>query len=201
MASNIAFRDITDDASHHWRWTRTEYTRLNREGFFIDRRVELVDGEIVRMNSQGPRHVRAAHRVVKALERAVGAGFWVRMQAPLALSEWDEPEPDAAVVPGSDDDYEEHPTTALLVVEVSEATRRFDLVEKALRYAAVGIPEYWVVDLVADELIIFQEPTAAGYATRVTKTPGDTICLRMLPSAMVAVEELFPSRHRPANKQ
>jgi Uma2 family endonuclease len=181
-------------------WTREEYHRLQMQGFFDGQRVELVDGEIVLMSAQGPRHVRAAHRVVKALERVVGSGFWVRMQAPLAIDDADEPAPDAAIVPGTDDDYDEHPTSALLVVEVSEATRRFDLETKALKYAGAGIPEYWVVDLIAGELVVFLQPTTQGYLDRQVKSYNDVVSLSQIAGASITVAELLPRLQRPSRE-
>lgn len=55
-----------------------------------------------------------------ALRRIVGPDYSVRQQLPLALNDLDEPEPDAAVV------VDEHPTTAVLVVKISDATLAFD---------------------------------------------------------------------------
>lgn len=197
MATELIASPTLVDSPRPWRWNRTEYHRLNELGFFLGKSVELVDGVIVRMNPQGPRHVRSTHRVVKALERAVGENFWVRMQAPLAISEHDEPEPDAAVVPGTDDDYDEHPTTALLVVEVSEATRRFDRGEKSRMYAVAGIPEYWVVDLVADVLIVYRNPTPTGYSSEQVLATTTMLTLQSIPGATLPASELFPHRrHR-----
>lgn len=196
MATDISTADSVSDVPDRWRWSRDDFHRLDELGFFAGRNVELLDGVIVPMNPQGPRHVRSTHRVVKALERAVGEAYWVRMQAPLAISEHDEPEPDAAIVPGTDDDYDEHPTTALLVVEVSETTRRFDRSEKSRLYAAAGIPEYWVVDLITNELVVYRDPSPTGYRSKEMHTPTDVVTLSQIPSASLLASELFPHRRR-----
>jgi Uma2 family endonuclease len=82
----------------------------------------------------------------------------------LALSNDSEPKPDIAVVPGSPCDYQQHPQAALLVVEVSDKTRQYDLSLKAKLYAAArGIPEYWVVDLLARQLVVIRDPQDGGY--------------------------------------
>ena len=58
------------------------------------------------------------------------------------------PEPDVAVVPGHEADYEKaHPRTALLLVEVAEWSLPQDRVTKRAIYAAAGVPEYWIVNL------------------------------------------------------
>jgi Uma2 family endonuclease len=195
MATDLEIDEATAAEPQRWRWTRDSYHRLHEAGFFQNQRVELLDGEILTNIAQGPRHVVSAHRVVKALERTVGEGFWVRMHAPLALNESDEPEPDAAIVPG-DEDYDEHPTTALLVVEVSDASRRFDRGPKAIAYAASGIPEYWVVDLVDNQLHVYRAPGLSGYAQPRTLGLDESIQLFAIPQAKVEVVSLFPRQRR-----
>lgn len=47
-----------------------------------------------------------------------------------------------AVLTGRREDYSDHPTTAVLIVEVSDITLRYDRGHKASLYACVGIEEY-----------------------------------------------------------
>ena len=78
--------------------------------------------------------------VAKVLERAFGSGCHVRPQTPLAVGPDSEPEPDVAVVEGAPGDYlDAHPTTALLVVEVSDDSVRRDRTVKPL-YARAPRP-------------------------------------------------------------
>ena len=59
----------------------------------------------------------------EALRLAFGSGWEVRAQAPLALDDESEPEPDVAVVPGSFRDYVlRHPSQPVLLVEVSDSS-------------------------------------------------------------------------------
>jgi Uma2 family endonuclease len=142
------------------RFTRGEYERMAENGIFRPgERVELVDGEIVAMTPQRSRHSTVIYLLTKALERAFGKGFMVRVQCPLALDDHSEPEPDIAVVQGVADDYvAEHPTTAALVVEVAEATLAFDRGKKAAVYARAGIADYWVVNLLAGCVEVHRAP-------------------------------------------
>jgi Uma2 family endonuclease len=83
----------------------------------------------------------------------------LRIQLPLVLGEYDEPFPDIAVVSGSPRDYLSlHPTTALLVVEVSEASLKTDREVKGSLYAKAGIPEYWIVNLKERVVEVYREP-------------------------------------------
>ncbi len=53
-----------------------------------------------------------------------------------------------AVVKGTIRDYgNAHPTEALLVVEVSHESLRYDRTVKQRLYARCGIPEYWILAL------------------------------------------------------
>ncbi len=60
-----------------------------------------------------------------------------------------------------------------LVVEVLSTDRAADLLRKAHKYAASGVPFYWVVDTDGPEIIEFRlVPGAAAY-TEVGRHPGD----------------------------
>lgn len=193
MATDIStFPPVAQEPARRL-WTRDEYYRLGEQGFFDGQRVELIEGEIVVMSPQGIRHVIAIHLVVEALQKVIGPGFWIRTQAPLDLSEISEPEPDVSVVPGSPRDYQQHPRTALLAVEVSDSTRSYDLRSKAKLYAASqGIPEYWVVDLVDRVLYTMRDPHNGEYQTILRVIPGESVQPTSLPSKAIAVQDLFP---------
>src|SRR5581483_4899655 len=123
-----------------------------------DERVELVDGEIVVMSPQGTRHMAVVRLIARALEKAFGEGHDARTQGPLAVGPFSEPEPDVAVVVGSPDDYlDEHPTTAILVVEVSDSSLMLDR-RKAGIYAQAKIREYWIANLVEGVLEVRRKP-------------------------------------------
>src|SRR5262245_8562612 len=112
--------ETTMDTVQLRRWTRGEYDRLAELGILgPDERVELIDGEIVQVPPQQSRHATGVCLAMDALGLTFGAGFTIRVQLPLALGQYSEPEPDVAVVVGTARDYAEaHPTSALLVVEV-----------------------------------------------------------------------------------
>jgi Uma2 family endonuclease len=125
------------------RWSRAEYDRMIDAGVLTtEDHVELIDGEIVTMTPQKSRHATAVWLAQIAIGRAFGEPFGVRTQLPLALDPGSEPEPDIAVVTGSPRDYsDEHPSTAVLIVEVADASLAFDRTVKASLYARAGIPD------------------------------------------------------------
>ena len=177
--------------------TVEEYHRLGALGVYDGRRVELIRGEVVEMAAMGTRHTVAVALTRLALDPAFGPGFHTRLQGPLQILD-SEPEPDAAVVVGDIRDYAAaHPTTALLVVEVSDATLAFDLTVKAELYAEAGIAEYWVVDLTAGVVHVLHDPRPAapgGHSYRAVRVlgPADTISPLAAPAAAVRVADLLP---------
>jgi Uma2 family endonuclease len=181
------------------RWTSAEFYRLGELGFFLRRRVELIGGEIMVMTINPP-HAIAVELLGDALRAIFGAGFRVRMQQPLDFGRWSQPEPDAAIIAGASRDHvNTHPTSALLVVEVSQTTLRYDRRLKAHRYAWAGIADYWILNLVDRQLEIHRnpgpDPVRAGryrYAdiTIIPATGGATPLAA--PGVVIAVADLLP---------
>ena len=168
--------------------------------FAPDERVELIEGEIIQMPPQNPLHSTGICTVQEALRTAFGSGFDVRPQLPLSLELASEPEPDIAVVRGSFRDYRTaHPSTALLVVEVSDTTLTFDRCEKAGLYARTGIQEYWIVNLPEQLIEVHRDarpnldmPSGYGYAQITRHGAGDTLSPLAAPNATIPVTELLP---------
>jgi Uma2 family endonuclease len=183
------------------RWSRLEYDRMIEAGVLApEDRVELVDGEIVTMTPQKSRHATAVRLAEIALRRAFDETYDVRTQLPLALGLESEPEPDVAVVAGSPRDYrDEHPSTALLIVEVADTSLTFDRTAKASVYARAGIAEYWLLNLV-DEVIEVRrgpEPSpdarhAWRYATTERYGARDRVAPLTRPDRDIVVADLLP---------
>jgi Uma2 family endonuclease len=183
------------------RWTRDEYYKMAGAGIFAPgERVELIEGEIIAMTPQDSPHATAGSLAEEALRGAFGPEFHVRSQRPLNLGQESEPEPDAAVVRGRPRDYvHAHPTTAVLVVEISDTTLAFDRGPKAALYARAGIPEYWIVNLVDRVLEVHRDPgplphAPAEYSFRsiLRLGPAATVNPLQAPAATVRIADLLP---------
>jgi len=142
------------------RFTFDEYWKMHEDGFFDSQRVELLLGEVVEMSPQGENHFVAINLTRRALEQAFGVGWLIRTQATLKLSTGNAPDPDLSVVEGDEADALRRgtPTGAVLVVEVSQTTLRFDRATKAEIYAASGIEDYWIVNLAERQLEVRRRP-------------------------------------------
>lgn len=170
---------------------RTEYEALGALGFFDDEKVELLDGQVVLAAEEGSTHGAVYRRLARILIEAIPAAEGeVGVGNPLSLSNLSSPQPDFMVVPPSDFYREAHPTTASLVIEVAKASRRLDLGFKAVLYAAAGIPEYWVVDLVRDEIVVHREPAVKTWESITRHRDGVVRALRH-PAVAVDVRALL----------
>ena len=176
------------------RWTREEYERLVEQGFFQpEERLELVDGVIIERKAQSSLHATGILLAQDALRSVFAEGFEIRPQMPLALDFDSEPEPDLAVVTGTPWDYlDAHPSTAILVVEVSDGSLFLDR-HKASLYARVGIPEYWLENLVDWCLEVYREPKDSVYTSRTVLRAGDSVSPLSRPEA-IAVTSLLPRK-------
>ncbi|HSZ57833.1 MAG TPA: Uma2 family endonuclease [Tepidisphaeraceae bacterium] len=151
---------MTLTAARTRRWTCSEFNRLASLGFFRRQRVELIGGRIVQMAPQLNLHSVVIGLAERASGAAFGPKFWFRPQLPLHLGKWSEPEPDIAVVPGDPRDYlaTGHPRTALLIIEVSDTTLRYDRRTKAGLYAKRGIADYWIINLIDRQVEVHRDP-------------------------------------------
>jgi Uma2 family endonuclease len=171
---------------------RTEYEALGRLGMFDDEKVELLDGEVIYAAEEGPPHAAVCARLARILFEAIPADEGeIRVGNPFALSELSEPEPDFLVAPPQPGNYRTgHPATASLVIEVAQTSRGRDLGVKARLYAAGGAPDYWVVDVAREEVVVHREP-AGGTFGSVTRHRDGIIRALHHPSVTVDVRELL----------
>jgi Uma2 family endonuclease len=180
-------------------WTRRQYEAMVAQGVLGPQdHVQLIRGEIVEMTPQGAAHAAAVRAAEEILRRHFGEGYDVRVQLPLALGADSEPEPDVSVVTGSFRDYrDQHPRTALLVVEVADTTIDFDRENKRMLYAAAGVPEYWIVVLPDRTLEQFHTIQTRADGTRDYQVHrqfqvGETFALTISPRPRISVSDLFP---------
>ncbi len=168
---------------------RVEYEQLVAYGVFEDERVELLEGVIVEMSPQDPRHSAVLQRLSRAFAQ-LSAACDVRTQMPLAISERSLPEPDLAVVPAGE--YESaHPTTALLVAEVASSSVQKDRRIKGELYARAGIPEYWLINLQNDVVEVHTQPSASGYTSIAPARSGDSLNPHAFSDLVISVSALL----------
>jgi Uma2 family endonuclease len=176
-------------------FTVEEYDRMIEVGILgKEDHVELIDGEIVEMSPIGLRHAACVDRATMLLAPALVGKAIVRTQGPIRLSDYSKPQPDLILLEPRKDYYAAAaPITrdALLVIEVSDTSIRYDRGSKLKVYARAGVSEVWIEDLTTDTLWVFREPSRAVYKVQLTLRAGDALAPRAFPALRLAVSELL----------
>ena len=205
MRSSI-LRDATEGRAIIERWTVDLYHRAIAEGWLeASTAFELLDGFIVRKDrakagedlvTVGDRHRLAVQRLVKLASHFDPFGCTLQVQQPVSLPPTNEPEPDASVIRGDDEDYRDWPPGAgavTCVIEVSDSSLARDLGIKLQMYARASIEQYIVVDLVHDVVLDHRTPLGDGYQDVATLRAGATVEVRAgAQTVSVPVNRLLP---------
>lgn len=180
------------------RWTRKEYDRAIQVGLFHeDEKLELLGGRLLVAEPHNPPHAVGIELGADALRAAFGPEWSVRVQLPLALDPDSEPEPDLAVVGGRPRHrLIDHPTDPALVVEVADASLRFDRRLKATIYARAGIADYWILNVADRVLEVHREPGRDGrrwrYGSVQILGPETMVAPLAAPRARISIADLVP---------
>jgi len=177
------------------RMTADEYLALG----FDEVRSELVEGEVVVHDPLNLHQV-----VVMDLLRALDA--WARKQPgrgrvsiPLdvKLDERNVFGPDLMWYaegrdPGRHDDRP-YPLPDLVVEVRSPSTWRYDIGAKKAAYERGGLPELWLVDTAADEILVFRRsvPKAVLFDLSLELTVDDDLTSPLLPGFALSLRTLF----------
>jgi Uma2 family endonuclease len=176
-------------------FTREEYHLMGEAGILKPTdRVELIRGEIVEMSPIGRRHYPFVNNLNQLLAVRLAGRAIVAVQGPIALADDTEPEPDVAIIRRRPVPYKEreaYAEDALLLIEVAECSLAYDRSTKLRLYAAAGIPEYWVVDCVAESVEVHRTPDAGGYRD-VSRVAGTgTVAVQAFPDVTLTFAEIF----------
>ncbi len=171
-----------------------DYLLLDGAGAFEGYgKTELLDGEVVYMNSQHRPHARAKMALYDLLRdrlRSIDSRLSVFVETSIDLLNHDTPEPDLTLtsepngkglIPGD---------SVALVVEVSDTTLSSDLTRKAEIYARGGIAEYWVVDLEARVIHQLSRTDGVDYADRTIIPFSDTLTAQTIPDLTIDLDRL-----------
>jgi Uma2 family endonuclease len=174
--------------------TVAEFDRMVAAGVYgPEDRIELIDGQLIDVPPQGSPHMGTLTRFEHRF-RAFGTRAMVRGQGPLPVAIDSQPEPDIALVRWNDRFYvDAHPTVedTYAVVEIAYTSLQFDRGVKRRVYGAAGIPEYWIIDLVAGAIEVYREPHELGYASPAVFRRGQNVAFAAFPDVVFAVDELL----------
>jgi Uma2 family endonuclease len=151
------------------RITLEQYHRMVDAGIWDDCHVELLNGVVVEMSPEGMPHASRSTTTSEYLRDVLGRQVQIRDGHPITLPSGSEPEPDIAIVQRVEDNYLSHhpyPENIFWIIEYSNSSLDKDLGVKAALYASEGIPEYWVINLKKNILIVFRDPVDGKYQSR-----------------------------------
>lgn len=177
-------------------FTASEYQTLADIGVLgEDERVELIEGRIVRMAAKNVAHALATSRSNRYFLRLLGDQALVRVQDPILLNNYSEPEPDIVLVAPPDERYlANHPTPKdiFLVLEIAASSLAFDRDVKCPLFAQNGIVQFCLLNLQTRELEDYREPGPDGYRSKRTYTAEQSFTLVAFPERSIQVKELLP---------
>ena len=176
------------------RFTVEEYCAMADAGILgEEERVELLDGEILIMPPIRPPHEDGTTRLSSDLIHRLHGRAWVRVQNSVQLDDHGLPEPDIAIVRLRDDYHRERPTPAdvLLIIEVSDTSLEYDRELKLPRYAAAGIPEVWIANVLARHVEAFHDPVDGVYQSSRTVPADGRISPRAFPDVVLTVGDFL----------
>ncbi len=176
--------------------TLAEYDSMVRVGAFdrIDRRIELIHGELIEMNPAGPIHDDLITYLTDwSADHRDRTTTMITSQTGLNLPEQvSRPEPDLLWL--RKDRYREaHPTSSdvQLAIEVAYSSLTYDLETKRKLYAAAGIVEYWLVNAMSKCIHVFTNPEQGDYQTSQIFKTGDILAPLIAPTAKLNLDDMF----------
>lgn len=161
------------------RFSAVEFAGMAASGAFADMTVELIDGELQRMNppmsDHGARQASVTGKLWTVFERRAET---VLGETGIRLADDTVVACDVAVLRAPiDENRLLVPTDLLMVVEIAETTLDRDTGLKRRKYAAAGIAHYWVVDGARMVVHVYGDPVAGDYAEIVTVRFGEPLAV------------------------
>ena len=177
------------------RFTVAEYFAMAEAGILHeDERIELIDGEIIVMSPINHPHRQSVNWADRLLNSAVGERAMVQVQAPIELDDSSAPQPDIAVLRlrPVGDFTPVTPDEVYFLVEVADSSLAFDRGTKLARYAAAGIPEVWIANLVNRQVEAHSNPVDGVYRNVLIVHAGATVSPQAFPDVTLAVSDFLP---------
>jgi hypothetical protein len=157
-------------------------------------RVELLDGQVMDLYRISPLHAAVTHQIAGPFFFLPKESRVVSIHNPVRLDEFNELQPDLALlryVPNYYKTRHPGPADVFLVIEIADASLEYDREEKLPAYGRAGIPEVWIVNLNELTVEIYHEPNFAGYGSRMVLRAGDQAKSLAFPDVAVDVAELL----------
>lgn len=180
------------------KFTVDEYYRLGDIGVIApDERTELIEGEIYKMSPIGCYHAACVGKISKIFYSLFLTCGSIRIQQPIRINDYSEPEPDVSIVHLKDNEYADghpRPDEVYLVVEVSVTSLDFEQSMKLELYAKANIPEVWTVDIENDAVEKYTAPADGHYQSNVVLKKTDTLHVEAFEDKKFEVNDILPAK-------
>jgi len=177
------------------RFTVDEYYKMIELGMLKDyEKAEIIEGELIQKMPIGKKHSAVVEKLNEILRDRLGKSVSLRNQQPVRFGKYNEPEPDLAILHRREDFYANTrpvPKDVLILIEVSDATLKYDRDTKLTLYAEAGVPEAWIVNLPNDIIEIHQKPSVGIYQLTKIFKRGEQIESEILPDLKLEVNEIL----------
>ena len=172
-----------------------EFHRMADAAVFAeDDRLELLDGEIVRMTPIGSHHAGCVNRLNSLLTAAVGTDAVVSVQNPVICGDRTELQPDLAILKPRADFYgraHPRPQDVYALIEVADSSIGYDQGVKMLAYAMAGIPALVIIDLGARDVAVYRTPVDGTFRQHDVLRSDDRLQVPGAAAAKIRVGDLF----------
>jgi Uma2 family endonuclease len=183
-----------DPPAEPHRLSLDDYERMADAGILTgESHVELIEGVIVDMAPIGSRHAGVVDQILRLIAGQLTSAV-LRVQNPVRLGGYSEPEPDIALLKPRKDFYKKshpHADDVLLIIEVADTSIDYDRKIKIPLYAEHGVPEVWLVDLTLGQIEIYLEPSKDGFR-KILRPPADiALSPTLVPEMTLVSQALF----------
>jgi Uma2 family endonuclease len=173
------------------RWTLAEFDRLTELGIFTeDDRIELIGGELVPRSPKGNRHENVKVLLSNWMHRRLPQDLLLAVEFGWRPNDETYLEPDILIFQTTPNPGRVPPSEVLLAVEVAVSSLAYDTGRKSQVYAALGVPDYWVIDATRLITRISREPSAEGYRSIVEMPRDEALVPLLVAPAAVKLADL-----------
>lgn len=179
------------ETSRQHRFTLDDVLRMQEAGILDDdARVELIEGVLIQMISEGAPHTLAKMRIAKRLIALRQDAYQVFIGSTLTLAPTLALDPDLYLYDAAISLSALNGDNVGLVIEIAAATLAKDLTLKAELYAQHGVRDYWVVDVNTDTVIVHRGLAGGIYRDVTHHSARDTVTALVLPGVSLCLADL-----------
>ncbi|MBA2494817.1 MAG: Uma2 family endonuclease [Acidobacteria bacterium] len=155
---------------------------------------EIIDGYLIDKMSIGSNHAGTVKLLGEMLRDLTRNKALVSVQDPIHIDDYNEPEPDIALLKRRSDFYKKGhplPQDVLLLIEVSNSTIEYDREIKRMLYAKAEIVEFWLVNLQDNTVEVYSQPKNGNYRLARILESGEAIEATAVENLKLQIDEIL----------